>query len=58
MSWVCILCQRKFSKELACGAGADGGGSGGSGGRGGSGGGYGECLVATNHFTQTFDINT
>ena len=57
MSWVCILCQRKFSKELACGAGAAGGGSGGRGGSGG-GGGYGECLVATNHFTQTFDINT
>ena len=56
MSWVCILCQRKFSKELACGAGAAGGGSGGRGGSGG--GGYGECLVATNHFTQTFDINT
>ena len=58
MSWVCILCQRKFSKELACGAGAAGGGSGGRGGSGGGSGGYGECLVATNHFTQTFDINT
>ena len=59
MSWVCILCERKFGKELACGAGGAGGGGGGSsGGGGGSSGGGGECLVATNHFTQTFDINT
>ena len=51
MGWVCTQCQRKFGKELACGAGGAGGG-------GGSSGGGGECLVATNHFTQTFDINT